>query len=165
VKNNESFESIEVHPTPAMKSVPGGRWERVWTVLLKEEIYPEVHLGILSSQLREDINLYLSNLFMHKKLEVTLAQDDLLISLELDGRKLSVITNMGERAAWDEFWIIAPLYLLVRIDREIRKIDQIIIDGEGYDIELYGPWRIRKAYLGDEKYMYPQKIERQRKSR
>ena len=145
-KYQEIMKNIGVPRLPPYQQLAENRWERVWSFVLAEDIPTSISMAQLSSEIGEDIRSLVLKDYAEKYRWESLDESDFRVSIEVAGkRELRVRTVEGRYGRSDPLSVIAPIWLLVRIEEKIGKIERI----EGESKESHLLWNRRKLFLGE----------------
>lgn len=114
--------------------MPDGKWQRVWTIRLKDNPAISATIEAFSSEITKDIVEYLSG----SDSRLQSLRDDLAISLQLAGPREINAALTTKEGDWPDELLFASWRMFEDIDRMLATIDTI--DGQPRDD--WPPWNL-----------------------
>lgn len=112
-------DDIVIHKWAKLIKTPEFKWNRIWTIVLKNPVFEPVDLEAISQNL---------------------SHEDFLVVVEIsDGNHLKVSVTT-ERWGWEDELYFDTYRMFAAIDRLVGTIDTI----QGQDRDLWEPWLRRK---------------------
>ena len=99
-----------------LKHLPGGHWQRTWSLLLKEEVRSQISL---------------------EKVSIELSEEGFKVVLTQNAPKRLTATVTTVEDGWDDRFFFATYRMFKRIDEKIGTIETI----EDQPRDLWRPWR------------------------
>lgn len=133
-------------PTP--KALPDNRWEMIWCLEL-ENLYisPDV-FDNLAEEISREIRGIMKESFerRHPETDYPVEPDDYVLQFDLiNTNELNLVIYTGRYAYTDECWVLAPVWLFMRVEQKIGPIR--LIQNEPKEQHLF--WRARRGFFGN----------------
>jgi hypothetical protein len=130
-------------------SLPGNRWETTWCLRLESLHTSSKDFNTIAAEISQEIRDLLKADFDYRYSEsdYPVEADDYILRFELiSEQELHAVLNIGRYVRTDGCWILAPVWLFVRIEQMIGPIR--LIQNEPKEGHFF--WRYRRKLLGDE---------------
>jgi hypothetical protein len=126
---NKEYQDINVPEIPTPQPLPDDRWEMLWRLELETLYASPDDFKNIAEEISLEIRALMIELFAyrHPGSDYPVEPDDFVLRFDLiSAQELHVVIHTGRYTYTDECWVLAPMWLFMRIEQMIGHIRLIL---------------------------------------